>query len=810
MRIDSFKNYLAAAATTVCFAAPAIAQDDDTEVSLEEIVVTGTSVRRTAFETPLTVSSFSEEDLRTFSGSGSQADILQQIPGLKAEGGGGEVATNLRVRGLPSGGQFEFTPLNYDGTTVFSAFGLNSSAFDFFARNDLGIERVEFVKGGVSNLFGVSSTAGVINYISKTGGDENHGTLQLELGEDDRYRGDFAFQGPVSENNSYAVSGFYRYDEGPIETGQPTDGFGLRGNFESRFEDGSGFFRLHAAYVNDRVNFYLPIPLDGDSKERVRGNNGQTVFSTNVSRINGLRVPSPEGITQFDSDNGFRTVGGSVYAILEKDLENGWGIDGKIKFSSYDSGSNFFNNGVGPQVPQSQADTLTNLGLVGQGAAVFTDVNTGAVLAGSDLIYQGGFNDRERDATDGTIELNITKSFEVGELTHNFTLGAFIARAEADNIQRSVRFLTQFNNDPTLVDLSIGGQQYTVGGVTQAPSAYANQNRTSLKRAIYLADQIEADRWSLDAGIRFESATIENRFELTETRNSTLASNPLPGAPINTLQFGTGQFREGDASDSAIALAVGGLYRLNDDWNLYANASRGYFFPQAQGTGGQINAVGDIVVFDEEEIQQVEFGAKLRTERFEGYGSIFYTTLRDRNTVTFIGDNLTAQVTPIDTDAYGIELDGSYDINDYLTVSGNFTYQDATFAGNTQTNLNGNELNRLPPILVNVGAQYNSGRFDASAFINYQDSTFQDGTNNVPLDSYSIVRAEAGYTFNTGNPEEKLRLSAGVWNLFDDQGLAEGNPRAGLVQSTAAGNAAFFNGRPILPRRVTVRLTYDF
>jgi outer membrane receptor protein involved in Fe transport len=172
---------------------------DDVQV-IDEIVVTGTSVARTAFETALSVSQLPEEQLRTFAGSGSQADILQQIPGLKTEGGGGEVATNLRVRGLPSGGQFEFTPLNYDGVTVFSAFGLNSSAFDLFARNDLGIQRLEFVKGGVSNLFGVSSTSGIINYVSKVGTDEDRGTLQLELAEDNRYRGDFAFQGPLAEN----------------------------------------------------------------------------------------------------------------------------------------------------------------------------------------------------------------------------------------------------------------------------------------------------------------------------------------------------------------------------------------------------------------------------------------------------------------------------------------------------------------------------------------------------------------------------------------------------------------------------------
>lgn len=793
-------------AMTLSTAAFSQASDDD-EV-IEEVIVTGTSVARSGFETPLAAAGLDEDLLRTFAGSGSQADILQQIPGLKAEGGGGEVATNLRVRGLPSGGQFEFTPLNYDGVTVFSAFGLNSSAFDFFARNDLGIEKLEFVKGGVSNLFGVSSTAGVINYISKTGTEEDHGTIQLELGEDDRYRGDFAFQGPMGDDTFYAVSGFYRYDEGPFDTGLPTEGFGLRGNIHRDFEDGSGFFRLHGAYVNDRVNFYLPLPLDGASFERVAGNNGAEVFTTNVSAIRGLRVPSPEGQTEYNPENGFRTVGGSIYAIFEKDFIDDWTFDGKIKYSSYDSGSNFFNNGIGPQIPLSQADTLTNLGLDGLGAPVFTDVNTGNALAASDLIFQGGFNDRERDATDGTIELNVTKSFDAGDLTHNVTIGTFISRAEADNIQRSVQFLTQFNNNPTLVDLTIGGQQYSVNGITKAPSAYANQVRSALKRAFYIADQIEADRWSLDFGVRFETATIENRFELTSSQPSTLATNPLPGAPINTLAFGTGQFREGDAEASGFAIAVGGLYRLNDTWNLYANASRGYFFPQAQGTGGQINTVGDIVVFDEEPVIQAEVGAKFQTDRFRGYGAIFYTGLRDRNSVIFVGPNLTPEVTPTDTDSSGIELSGEYFVNDYLTLSANLTYQNSEFVGASPASINGMELNRLPPELFNIGATYNDGRFDASAFYNYQGATFQDGSNNVPLDSYGIARVEAGYTFGSGQGDDRLRVSLAVWNLFDDQGLAEGNPRAGLVQT--GGPAPFFNGRPILPRRVTARITYDF
>lgn len=778
-----------------------VAEDDE-----NVIIVTGTSAARTAQNTPLSIALVDEGDLRTFAGSGSQADILQQLPGLKTEGGGGEVATNFRVRGLPSAGQFEFTPINYDGVTVLSSFGLNSSAFDFFARNDLGIERLEFVKGGVSNLFGVSSTAGIINYITKTGTEELHGTIQLEVGEDNRYRGDFAVQGPLGENTFFAISGFYRYDEGPIDTGQPTEGFALRANLRQEFADGSGSFTLYGTYIDDRANFYLPLPLDGSTRERIAGNNGQTVFSTNVSDLDGVTIPTPEGRTTLNVADGFFTQGGSVAAVFEKEFGNGWAVDAKIKYSSYESSSNFFNNGIGPASPETQAQFLARNNLTG--VALFRDVRSGQALGANDLVYNSGYNNRERPTTDGTLELNLTKELIAGSTTHNITLGTFISRAEADNNQRSVQFISQFNNDPGLVELTINGQQFTVGGITRGLSAYTNEERSAFKRAIYLADQIEGDRWSFDIGGRIETATIKNRFELTSTIASTLAANPVPGAPITTQVFGTGQFREGEATTTGWSIAAGGLYQLTDNLNIYANASRGFFFPQAQGTNGQINSTGDIQVFEPEPIYQAEAGLKFRNSDFNGYIAAFYTGLRNRTSVSFVGANLTPQLLFNETDTFGVELDANYRVTDFLSLSGNFTYQDAKFVGQSPANILGNEPDRLPSILFNLGAQANTGKFDASVFWNYQGDTFQDATNNVPLFAYGIVRADAGYNF--GNDENKVRLSVGVWNLLNSQGLAEGNPRAGAFQVTPDGNAAFFNGRPILPRRFVARLTFDF
>ncbi len=808
---------LLALAPAAALAQTAPAPSDKTaEADGEEIVVTGTSASRSAQNTPLSIAIVSEKDLRLFAGSGSQADMLQQLPGLKAEGGGGEVATNFRVRGLPGGSQFEFTPINYDGITVLSAFGLNSSAFDFFARNDLGIERLEFVKGGVSNLFGVSSTAGIINYISKTGTADPHGTFQLEVAESNRYRGDFAYQGPLAENTFVAVSGFYRYDEGPIDTGFATEGFAVRGNVKQEFADGSGSFTIYGNYIDDRANFYLAVPLDGVTRKRLVGNDGKTVFTTNSSATDGIRVTTPEGSTEFRSSDQFQTKGGSFAAVLDKKFGEGWRFNAKAKWARFDSSSNFFNNGIGPAAPETQAQFLTRVAPTATlSQAVFTDVETGTVLPANYLLYANAYNERMRPMSDGTLEANLIRTFTTGSINHTVTLGGFLSRAEADNNQRTMQYLGQFISNPTLVNLTIGGQQYTVNGVIQAPSAYAQETRSSFKKAIYLADQMEADRWTFDFGARVEQATIENRIEVTGSRAGTLATNPVAGAPINTMTFGTGTFRAGKATTTAWAFSVGGLYKLTDDVNLYANASAGYFFPQAQGTNVQLNsAARDIVVFEPEPVYQAEAGVKFNTGSLQGYTALFYTGLRKRTSVSFVGASLTPQLLLTETDAYGVEMDLNYKATDFLSLSGNFTYQNAKFVGNSPANANpalavlGKKPERLSPVLVNLGAQFNSSGLDAAVFWNYQSKTFADSTNNVPLYAYGIWRAEAGYTFSGLGEDNRLRFSVGVWNLLNSQGISEGNSRLGAIQ--AGGSGVYFNGRPILPRRVTARLTFDY
>ena len=828
MALKNWKTALLLGAATLVSAPNfALAQDTDTEgdapLTDDIIIVTGTSTGRTSFNSPQSVNAFPEEDVRKFTAS-SQADVLTQLPGISAEGGGGEVATNFFVRGLPSGGQFQFTPLEYDGIPAFTTFGLNSSAFDVYYRNDLGIERLEYVTGGVSNLFGPGSVAGIINYISKTGGPEEEGTAQLEWAEGGRFRGDLYASGPVGGPNSntfYAVSGFYRYDEGPLDSGLPTEGFQLRGNLKREFEDGSGSFTLYGQVISDEVQFFLPLPLDGTTRERVAGNDGETVFTVNTAEAGQLRFNTPDGVFESPIDEGVSTDGVSIAAVFDKDLGNGWGVNVKAKYADYDHQFNLFLDGDGViNLPETQADFLANRSFGDVADASFTFTETGAALPDDYLLFGNRTLDRVRDATDFSGELNITKETNWGGASHNFTLGAYVARAEALDFNVITTYLADFRNEPGLVDVSVtdvdGSLTGTIGstfnvtqnGVLNANGVTGDRERSALRYAAYLADQIEGDRWAVDVGVRVER--FEGEILQRTTASTQVSDDPLLNDAIENISFPTGAFQQDDVTETEWAASISLLYNLTDNINLFGNFSRGFFFPQLNGQGFDADNPGVLPPYNSEIILTAEAGLKLNTDRFDGYITGFWTTLDDRQSTDFVNDGMggvTENTVTQSTRAIGVEIGGVYSVTDYLSLNANVTFRDHEFTEfESDPSLVGNELRRQPDLIFNTGLTYDDGVIDFSVFHNHHGSNFANDGNTVELDSYNLVRLDAGYTHEMSNGDA-VRLSVNVFNLFDSEGLAEGSPRLGNFQS---GNTEFFVGRPILPRRITVRATYDF
>lgn len=815
----------AALALSVPFAS-AQAQDaaaSENEEADAEIIVTGTARARIALDTPLSITTMDEEALARVSTS-SQADILNTIPSIKADSGGGEVASNVFLKGLPSGGQFQFTPLMYDGIPVMSTFGLNSSAYDVYYRNDLGVKRLEFVRGGVSNLFGPGSVAGLINYITKTGGDTFEGTAQLEVAEKGRYKADVAVSGPLSENVFYAVSGFYRKDDGPIRTNLDTEGYQIRGNLKFAFPDDSGSVTVYGQYIDDKVHFYLPVPLDGTTRSRAPGNDGKVVNSVqNNFDFASLGFNTPDGPFSSSIADGVSSKGGQVAIAFEKDFgDSGWAINGRVKYSDYAHKFGLWSDGDGiVNVPETLSSFVTStarrgaipeLNGITAANASYTFVGGGAVPA-STLLFANRFTDRDRPMTDLTAEMNLSKEFSTGGIEHSLTVGSFYANVEAKDINVTTTYLAEFNNQPRLVNLTVTNpvtlttRVISRNGLLNAGAGYTNNDHKVERYAAYIAEQMEGERFNFDIGFRIEKF----KGEISRERTSTVVTDATTANLSNALRdviWGNDLFTTGKVDTSEWALAAGALYKVTDQVSVYANASRGYFFPEVRSV--TFNALFQPASFEAEIIKQGEVGVKISQPTFSFTAGLFATKLDNRRQVLFVNDGaggFREQVNIVGTKSWGAEATMDIKLIGDLRFMGNLTLQKATYTDFDTAPANiGKDLERQPQLLYNAGLYYDNGTLDAAFFTNYTGDNFTAATNAIRLKGWNIANFDAGYTVDLGGAKS-VRLGVNVFNVFNTDAVTEGSPRQDSNQTTGG---AYFVGRPVLPRRISGRLTFNF
>lgn len=769
---------------------------------MNTIVITANTSRRVQQVIPISVTTFNSARLQNLKFN-SQADILRTIPGITAEGGGGEVANNVFVRGLPSGGQFVFSPLQIDGMPVISTMGLNSSAPDVYFRNDLGISSLEFVRGGSSTLYGVGSVAGIINYTSKVGTDVQRTILESEYVSPGKVKFDFNTGGPLNEKNVYYnFTGTYRYDEGPIKTGIPSNGYQFRGNIRKVMENGS--FTLYAQYINDKVQFYVPYPLTSNRKIPI-GYDGEEVKTLETADATSLTARTPNGFYQSHATNGVSTKGGYVMAAFQHNFGEGWRFDSKLRIANYQHEFNFFNTDGNGKNPLTQQAYLTKILKGVSAGSSFTYANDGTTLTPNALVLENTIIDRNRPLNEIASQANISKSFMTGSARHNLNFGSFIARTEATDFNVQIRYLSEFKNQPRLINISYTdsfgvAKNATRNGVLAVPG-YTNRLLASNKTALFFSDEIAAGRFNIDFGARVERQTGRINAEKSATAVNTDGLN---------VAWGTGSFNRFTLRATDWAVAAGISYKVARPLNVYANFSRGYFFPNYNGFN--VTVVGGIPAYPRERpehIIQEEAGAKFGGKRLTATVALFHVTLTDRFNVSFlnIGGVLQESVAIISSKSTGVEATWDWTLVKNLRAEGSLTYQTHEYTKYSATPTNvGKWLERQPEFNVNGGLAYNNHTFDASFNVNYTGKRFGNASNAVELDPYNISRLDAGYTINMHN-NSTIRLGAGIFNLFDVKGITEGNPRAGDAQTNTGD---FFVGRPILPRAYFARATLTF
>jgi len=193
------------------------------------VSVTASGTPQTADEIAKSVSIVSGETIETLD-SPTISESLSYVPGLRIEqlGGPGGVVS-IKTRGLRD----QDTAVLIDGFRLRDASAPEADATgllqDLLVTN---VERIEVLRGTGSSIYGTNATGGVINIITGEGGGQTRGSVLLEGGSMDSFRGRAAVSGSALNSKLGYSLGIAHYNV----VG------GLDGNLPARTSSAHGLF----------------------------------------------------------------------------------------------------------------------------------------------------------------------------------------------------------------------------------------------------------------------------------------------------------------------------------------------------------------------------------------------------------------------------------------------------------------------------------------------------------------------------------------------------------------------------------------
>ena len=201
-------------------------------VLLEEVIVTAQKREQSVQDVPIAMSVFTGDAMKTL-GVTNASDLVNITPGfaLGTQAGSnrnyflrGVGTSDVHLTAASAVGQY------FDGITLTSGFHAKAALFD--------MERVEILKGPQNTLFGLNTTGGAVNYISRQPeiGAGTQGNASVKLGNNNRVEAElavgfdvtdtlaarFALQSIKDDGAFKSISNGERYGDDDITTGRMT------------------------------------------------------------------------------------------------------------------------------------------------------------------------------------------------------------------------------------------------------------------------------------------------------------------------------------------------------------------------------------------------------------------------------------------------------------------------------------------------------------------------------------------------------------------------------------------------------------
>jgi outer membrane receptor protein involved in Fe transport len=778
-------------------AAPAPA----TTAQADEIVVTGNANREglRKLDASYSISTASAQQIKDVAPI-STADLLKIVPGVWVETSGGSVGANVFIRGFPSTGDAPFLTIEMNGSPLFAPSSLSFLEDSSLFRIDDTVERVEVLRGGPSPIFANGQPGATSNFILKEGTADPHLSLRATYGTEGQYRGDVVATGPIAQDTTYMIGGFYRYSKGLRHTGFTGDlGGQITGSVTHKFD--AGKLTVYGRYLDDHNAFYTPMPLSEDANGKFHTLPG---FDARYDTILGKELEIS------DIENG-PSVNGGPTQKKRVDLSKGRGARIYTLGSnfSYDFGAFQLQNNVNftkgqantyalftGSNPQTVAQYLASAG--GPGTVTYAD--SGAALTPDQQTIQAGVWAVEKHIKSFTDELKLSREIFSG---NTLTLGGYYAHVtDHDRWNLGNNVLLALEPQARILNATLAnGTILTRDGFTSATNTAINNFYKSDNVAGYLSDEWKIGKLRLDGGVRVEHTKIKALME-NSTGGIDLDGNPLTAYNNNATVL-NGTFQRLNYGKTQVSWTAGADYAFTNHLNGFVRANGGALLPQFDDIRGN---AADPENIKPQKVKQYEVGLKTSTRFYDVFLTGFYNRFHNllfQDLVLDANGNPVNRVLFGGSRAYGIEFEGAIRPVTGLQIGTRGVYQNGKlkdFGDNS-----GNDVARQPKFLIAVMPSYTFrtdwGQARVFGTYTHVGNRYADIQNQQPLGKYDTLDLGASIDLN-----DKFSIQATVENVTNTLALTEGNIRA-----SGAGNGnGFFLGRPIFGRHATITAAYKF
>ncbi|MBK6279754.1 MAG: TonB-dependent receptor [Gammaproteobacteria bacterium] len=708
-------------ASALLLAEGTMAQDDVTNLGIEEMVVTAQKREENVQAVPISISSLSANDIER-RGVQSAADLMSTVPnmaGFQSPGARGNAS--IAMRGVTSG-----SPANL---SIDSSIGIYIDGFflgkPLSAGMDVAeLERIEVLRGPQGTLYGRNSTGGAVNFITRKPSGEFGGKVSGTVGSDSLWGIKAAVDTPTLGTDGEGAgtlkgqfSAQTRQRDGLYDS---RSGAGVDQEFDDLDRDA---YRVALRWEpNDAVTFdyawdkskldevntvYSPVGLTpyaiptatnpGDRITRLNGYiaqgqaglagsgilAGPASSDPTFSRWLNSTIAMRDAMLGINSD-GERPSRGAVDAASEATNESeghsltvGWNFEelgflGDVEFKSMTGWRNAEARNLGDLDGFDNTVAPGGSGALNEvsAAAMYNYYAFGSILGGNastaklwSLIdtFGGGFfvQDAQFDYEQFSQELQMVGSTE--RLQYAVGLYYFEDNGSFDNYRKAA---------------------IPFGGILT--SAYDNETEASAfySQFTYTPPVLD-DKLALTVGYRYteEDKGIRYRY-LTDVNPATGLGLRLPSGAINTAY--TGELYQastyGDQFDATFSNDSGNVtvaYQLTEDTNMFLRWATGY---RSGGFNGELYNNP----FEEETIEQVELGVK--SDVVPGLlrinASVFQFTYEDLQTseIRLINNSPTSYYGNAgEADRWGSEIEAQLSPTDNLMIALSWTHMSGNF-----------------------------------------------------------------------------------------------------------------------------------